>query len=83
MVADPKQNRISMFGMEPGATRSLSFPASVQIAGENETHAMLIPGGAFPRFAVDLVSPKGLRRRIAIDPITSAPQVTIPEEQQP
>lgn len=76
IVVDPKSNRLFMFSTQPGFSRTLDLPENVALAGDEPSHAVLIPNGAFPRFVVDLVNARGARRRIAIDPITESPQIT-------
>ncbi len=76
VVLDPKANRLAMYSTEPGFVRSLDLPQNIALAARVESRVLLIPNGTFPRFAVDLVSAHGARRRIAIDPVTSTPQIT-------
>ncbi len=75
VVIDPKQNKLALYSTEPGYARTLEFPDGVSVAGDAERRYMLMPGGAFPRFAVELVNVRGSRKRIAVDPITGSPQI--------
>jgi prepilin-type N-terminal cleavage/methylation domain-containing protein len=70
---------------EPGFARSLELPSGVTIRavlpalpqGEEQPvrHFLLYPGGALPRFGLEISSPKGGRRIVRVDPITGVPQI--------
>lgn len=77
VVIAPKQNQLALFSTEPGYTRTLELPQGVSVAGDAERRYMLMPGASFPRFAVELVNSRGSRRRIAVDPITGSPKISI------
>ncbi len=76
VVMDPKRNRLALYSSEPGYERTLELPKDVSLAGEDERHVLLMPGGSFPRFAVDLVNGKGARKHVAVDPITGSPLIS-------
>ena len=76
IVIDPKRNRMAAYSTEAGYVRTLEMPDTVTIAGEDERHYIVMPGGTFPRFAIDLVNRRGGHRRIAVDAITGSPHIT-------
>jgi len=71
--------------VEPGFARTLELPEGVAIRAvlpelpqEEEQpvrYILLYPGGALPRFGVEIASPKGERRIVRVDPITGVPRV--------
>ncbi len=83
VVLDPKANRLAMYSTEPGFVRTLDLPQNIALAATVEQRVLLIPNGTFPRFVVDLKSAHGGKRRIAIDPVTSTPQITAVKEVAP
>ena len=52
------------------------MPQSVTIVGENERHYIVMPGGAFPRVAIDLVNGRGAQKHIEVDSITGSPRIS-------
>lgn len=74
IVVDPARRRLSLYSVQPNFERSLDLPQGIAIVG-GERHWMLMPGGSFPRVAIDLVNSRGARRRIAVDPITGVPRI--------
>lgn len=76
VVVSPKLNRLALLSSEPGYVRTLEMPSGIAIAGDAERRLVLMPGGSFPRFSIDLVNSKGAKKRVAIDAITGAPQIT-------
>lgn len=71
--------------VEPGFSRWLELPSGVTIRAvwpslpQEEDQPMryivLYPGGALPRFGVEIASARGGRRLVQVDPITGVPQV--------
>lgn len=71
--------------VEPGFGRTLELPEGITIRAvlpelpqENDQavrHILLYPGGALPRFGVEIATPKGSRRIVRVDPITGVPAV--------
>jgi len=70
---------------EPGFVRTLELPEGVTIRAvlpelpAEETlpvrYFLLYPGGALPRFGLDIASPKGGRLIVRVDPITGVPRI--------
>jgi len=78
IVIDPKANRILLFSTEPGFQKTLQMPRNISLAGDEEQRRVLMPGGALPRFSIDLVNAKGGRKRVTMDPITETSSISIP-----
>lgn len=76
IVIDPKQNRLSAYSTEAGYSRTLQMPQAVSIVGEGQRRYIVMPGGAFPRFTIDLMSVRGVHRHVAVDAITGSPRIT-------
>jgi prepilin-type N-terminal cleavage/methylation domain-containing protein len=76
VVVDPEKNQMALYSSAPGFLRTLDMPSGVKLAGENPQHVFLMPGASFPRFAVELVNTKGVRKRITIEPITGTPRIS-------
>lgn len=81
-----EQNVIQVRSTEPGYERKLEMPDGIRILSvlpplPVETDAprrfVLYPGGAIPRFGVELVNSRGVRRIVRVDPITGVPQVEV------
>jgi prepilin-type N-terminal cleavage/methylation domain-containing protein len=79
-----EQNTVRLRSTEPGYERTLEMPEGVRILNvlpslPQETIAprrfMLYPGGAVPRFGVEIGNRKGRRRIVRVDPVTGVPQV--------
>lgn len=70
---------------EPGFVRTLELPEGVTIRAvlpelpAEETlpvrYFLLYPGGALPRFGLDIASPKGGRLIVRVEPITGVPRI--------
>ena len=82
IVVSPQRNQISMYSSAPGFIRTLDMPHSIAVAGQGERHVLLMPGGSFPRFEVELANAKGARKRIMIEPITGTPRISNVDQQQ-
>jgi hypothetical protein len=90
IVVSIPENKLKFFGVD--TTRELEMPESIRIvrihpvlpSGEEdqERSIVLYPGGAIPRFGIEVVSGKGYRRIVRVDPITGIPQVEQPEREQ-
>ena len=76
IVIDPKQNRLSSYSTEVGYSRTLQMPQNVSIVGEDQRRYIVMPGGAFPKFAIDLVNGKGAHKHIVVDSITGSPRIS-------
>lgn len=83
------ESTLTQRSTEPGFERTLTMPAGITILnvlpeqqGEGEEaprHVVLMPGGAIPRFGLELVNRRGIRRTVRVDPITGVPQVETPQ----
>jgi len=79
------EHRLRLRSVEPGLTRTLELPAGVTIRAvlpalpqeedQPVRYIILYPGGALPRFGVEIASPKGGGRLVQVDPITGVPVV--------
>lgn len=68
-------------------TRDLEMPETIRIAklhpeiptvDDNQTRSIVLyPGGAIPRFGIEIEGPKKSRRIVRVDPITGVPQVEV------
>jgi hypothetical protein len=74
IVINPMQNRMAAYSM--GYARTLEVPRGVSIAGDQERRYIVMPGGAFPKFAIDLTNRRGLHRHIVVDAITGSPRIS-------
>ena len=81
------ENTLSMRSTEPGFFRKLGMPDGVSITHilpeliENLDAPrvfMLYPGGAPPRFGVQLMNRRSVERIVRVDPITGVPRVEQP-----
>src|ERR1035438_1109737 len=79
---------LSMRSTEPGFFRKLELPDGVTITHvlqeslENPDEPrifMLYPGGAPPRFGVQLMNRRNVERIVRVDPITGVPRVEQPQ----
>jgi type II secretory pathway pseudopilin PulG len=82
------ENALTMRSTEPGFFRKLELPEGVSITHilpelpENPDAPrvfMLYPGGAPPRFGVQLINRKNVERIVRVDPITGVPRVEQPQ----
>jgi prepilin-type N-terminal cleavage/methylation domain-containing protein len=78
------ENSLSMRSTEPGFFRKLALPAGISIMHvlpelpdnpEVPRVFMLYPGGAPPRFGVQLMNRRNVERIVRVDPITGVPRV--------
>jgi prepilin-type N-terminal cleavage/methylation domain-containing protein len=76
ILIDPQQNRLAAYSTQAGYTRTLQMPQGVTIAGDDQRRYLVLPGGAFPRLAVDLVNTRGAHKHIVVDPITGSPHIS-------
>ncbi|MCC7496234.1 MAG: prepilin-type N-terminal cleavage/methylation domain-containing protein [Bryobacterales bacterium] len=80
---------LTLRSTEAGFERVLAMPGGItilnvlpEVAGESEEaprRVVLMPGGAIPRFGVELVDKRGSRRIVRVDPITGVPEVERPQ----
>jgi prepilin-type N-terminal cleavage/methylation domain-containing protein len=82
ILVSVKENKLKFFAVD--TTRELNMPESIRIVRihpelpsgpDEERSVVLYPGGAIPRFGIELASSKGYRRIVRVDPITGIPQV--------
>jgi prepilin-type N-terminal cleavage/methylation domain-containing protein len=78
------QNALEMRSTEAGFFRKLELPEGVSItrifpdlldAAGGPRNFLLYPGGAVPRFGVQLINRKNVEKVVRVDPITGVPQV--------
>jgi competence protein ComGC len=78
------ENTLFMRSTEPGFSRKLDMPEGVSIVrvlpelltdSGGPRSFLLYPGGAIPRFGVQLVNRRNVERIVRVDPITGVPQV--------
>lgn len=79
------ENAIVVRSANPGYERRLDLPETIRITrilpenpaiqDERARAYVLYPGGAVPRFGVELANRRGLTHIIRVDPITGTPQV--------
>ena len=74
IVIDPKQSRMAAYSQ--GYARTLDVPQGVSIVGEDERRYIVMPGGAFPKFAIDLTNTRGAHKHIVVDVITGSPRIS-------
>lgn len=72
--------RLTLQTTGPTGQRTLELPQGVHIAGDAR-QAVIFPGGAIPRFAIELRNSRGARRFVSLDPITGIPSIRRPEEE--
>ncbi|MFB3828785.1 MAG: Tfp pilus assembly protein FimT/FimU [Bryobacteraceae bacterium] len=78
-----RENALWLRSSEPGFERRLEMPEGIRIEAvhprmEPEPEArsfILAPGGAVPRFGVQLANRRGGRRIVRVDPMTGVPRV--------
>lgn len=86
MVIDLKSAHLAAFSNDPSFQRELTLPDGIGIEAvlsgdaaerneEPERHIVLLPGGAVPGIGIQLVSKRGARRIIRLDPMTGYPRV--------
>lgn len=85
-----RENTLSLRSTRAGFTRTLELPEGVTIRAvlppipaepEASRYFLLYPGGAVPRFGVELVNRLGARRIVRVDPILGVPRVERVQEQ--
>jgi type II secretory pathway pseudopilin PulG len=84
ITVSPLENLISITSVEPGFLRLYQPPAGIAIVQVLPSlpvdvrlprRFLLMPGGAPPRIGIVLAGPRGLRRLVAIDPVTGVPGI--------
>ncbi len=82
------ERRILMHSSEPGFERRVELPQGVTIRAvfppvQGDPDAprtfALLPGGAVPRFGVEIANSRNARRIVRVDPITGVPQIERPQ----
>jgi type II secretory pathway pseudopilin PulG len=81
------ENKIKLLASD--LTRELSMPETIRIAklhpeiltpDDNQTRSIVLyPGGAIPRFGIEIEGPRKARRIVRVDPITGVPEVEVLE----
>jgi prepilin-type N-terminal cleavage/methylation domain-containing protein len=86
----PAERRLVMRSSEAGFERTLQLqpevtirsvlpPARERAEGAPRTFALL-PGGAVPRFGIEIAGGRGTLRTISVDPITGIPEIRRPAQ---
>jgi prepilin-type N-terminal cleavage/methylation domain-containing protein len=92
VILSKQENRLVMRSVEPGWEKRLDLPPEVRIekllpetpgADDRVRTILLYPGGSVPRAGVEIVSSRGLRRIVQVDPITGVPEIRSPEVRSP
>jgi type II secretory pathway pseudopilin PulG len=90
LTINPRLNLLSAISADTKFRQVLEVPESVHIVGiqpplanqnPNDLQSrryLLYPGGSAPRVGVELAGPGGLRRIVAVDPLTGFPRVGVP-----
>jgi hypothetical protein len=66
-----------------GVTITRIHPAELGTVEDKERIFVLHPGGSVPKIGIEIRNSRGARRLVQVDPITGAPQVSVPDEQSP
>ena len=79
------ENKIKLLTTD--LTRELAMPETIRIsklhpeiatADGNQTRSIVLyPGGAIPRFGIEIEGPRNARRVVRVDPITGVPQIEV------
>ena len=84
VIVSRERNELEMRSVEPGFVRTLGLPEGVKIVkiypeipdfDEKARSIVLYPGGAIPRFGIELVNRRGTHRIVRVDPATGVPEV--------
>ena len=86
VTIDLKEAHLSAMSNDAGYTRDLRLPEGIGIeavvsgdgterSDEPQFRIILMPGGAVPGFGIQLMSRRGARRIIRLDPMTGYPRV--------
>ena len=85
IVVSIEENQLTMRTLDPSFVRTIAMPQGVRIEKihppipgvehEQSRTLMLYPGSAIPRFGVEIVNDKGVRRIVRVDPTTGVPAV--------
>ena len=83
VVIDFKLRQLTAYSNDPTYSRELTLPDGIGIetvlpqAGEGEPirRIVILPGGAVPGIGIQLLSTRGARRIIRLDPMTGYPRV--------
>ena len=82
VAVSPRENAVWMRSAEATFVRKLEMPSGIRIVAAEERRFLLLPGATVPRFGVELVSARGARRIVSVDPITGVPRVERLEERR-
>jgi hypothetical protein len=88
IVIDLRQGRMLALSSQPGYSRELTMPDGIRIEAvisgeavanldspEPEQRILLLPGGAIPGVGIQIMSTRGARRIVRLDPMTGYPRV--------
>jgi len=85
VIVDLRAGRLSAFSNDPAFARELALPDGIGIeavhsgeegeSAEAQRRIVLLPGGAVPGLGIQLLSRRGARRIVKLDPMTGYPRV--------
>jgi type II secretory pathway pseudopilin PulG len=77
VIIDPRTNHLSALSNDPSFSRELQLPDGVIIETDQPEprRLILIPGASVPGIAIQLMSRRGGRRIVRLDPMTGYPRV--------
>lgn len=87
VIVSLEHNELQMRSIEPGFLRTLAMPEGVKIIKiypeipdfEEKTRSIVLyPGGAIPRFGIEMVNRRGTHRIVRVDPTTGVPEIEQP-----
>lgn len=70
----PKEHTMLLRSADNSFARKLALPDGVTFEGEPR-RILLLPGSVPPRFGIQLINRRGIRRLINVDPITGVPKI--------
>jgi type II secretory pathway pseudopilin PulG len=88
ILVDLRGNRMTAISSSPGYTRELTMPDGIRLeavisgpvvanlaSGEPEQRILLLPGASIPGVGIQIMSTRGARRIVRLDPMTGYPRV--------
>jgi prepilin-type N-terminal cleavage/methylation domain-containing protein len=77
VIIDYRENQLSAYSNDPTFVRELKLPDGILLESETQEprRIILLPGGAVPGIAIQLMNRRGGRRIVRLDPMTGYPRV--------
>lgn len=72
---------VKEMSLPEGVTIEKILPEMPMLDESAPRRFLIYPGGVVPRFGVQLLNRRGVRRIVRVDPITGVPQIERPEQQ--